>query len=290
MMLILVLFISVGDRAAAADLHVNNSIGDDRYDGLSADLYGDKGGPFRSISRALRSAGKGDRIVIANTGEPYRESITLQGGRHSGFPGASFELIGNGAVLDGTRQVPASAWAFHEGNIFRFRPPRTSFQQLYLDGKPASRITVASAKEIEKLRPTQWCLYDRHIYFCVDEDRLPQSYPLSYADLPVGITLYEVRLVVVRDLIVQGFQLDGVNAHDGVFDGRLEGLNCRGNGRSGISVGGASRVRIDGCLVGNNGAAQVRTEGFSHTHLVGCDLLDNTAPRIVREGGSVKED
>ena len=56
MMLILVLFIALTDRAVAADLHVNNSIGDDRYDGLSAELYGDRGGPFRSISRALRSA------------------------------------------------------------------------------------------------------------------------------------------------------------------------------------------------------------------------------------------
>jgi hypothetical protein len=102
--------------------------------------------------------------------------------------------------------------------------------------------------------------------------------------------MYEVRMVVVRDLVIQGFQLDGVNAHDGVFNGTLQGLNCRGNGRSGISVGGASRVRIESCLVGNNGAAQVRTEGYSRTHLVGCDVLDNTAPRIVQDGGSIQED
>ncbi len=89
--------------------------------------------------------------------------------------------------------------------------------------------------------------------------------------------------------MIQGFQLDGVNAHDGVRETTLSALNCRGNGRSGISVGGASRVRIDACLVGNNGTAQVRTEGFSHTQLIGCDLLDNTAPRIVREGGRVDE-
>jgi len=91
----------------------------------------------------------------------------------------------------------------------------------------------------------------------------------------------------VRDLVVQGFQLDGVNAHDGVQGATLAGLNCRGNGRSGISIGGASRVRIESCLVGNNGAAQVRTEGACHAQLVGCDLLDNTAPKIVRDGGKV---
>ena len=59
----------------------------------------------------------------------------------------------------------------------------------------------------------------------------------------MGITLYEVRNVVIRDLIVQGFQLDGINAHDGVFDALLKKVTCRGNARSGICVGGASRVR-----------------------------------------------
>ena len=287
---ILGLFAMHSTRVSARDFYVNNNIGDDRYDGKGAELYSDSGGPFRSIGRALREASKGDRVVIANTGEPYRESITLQGGRHSGIPGAFFEVVGNGATLDGTRPVPASAWSFCKGTVFRFRPPRTSFQQLYLDGKPATRKTISQAEEIKELQPTEWCLFDRHIYFSVGVDRLPQSYNLSYADLPVGITMYEVRLVVVRDLVIQGFQLDGVNAHDGVFDGTLAGLNCRGNGRSGISVGGASRVKVESCLVGNNGAAQVRTEGFSRTHLVGCDLLDNTAPRIVRDGGTIKED
>jgi hypothetical protein len=105
--------------------------------------------------------------------------------------------------------------------------------------------------------------------------------------LPVGITLYEVRHVVIRDLIVQGFQLDGINAHDGVFGASFIGVTCRGNARSGISVGGASRVRVEGCVVGNNGAAQVRTEGYSHTRVINSHLLDNTAPPVVREGGTV---
>ena len=95
------------------------------------------------------------------------------------------------------------------------------------------------------------------MYFRTEPNRLPQSYDLSYTARQVGITLYEVRHVIVRDLVIQGFQLDGVNAHDGVRDTALVGLNCRGNVRSGISIGGASRVRLDSCLVGNNGAAQL---------------------------------
>ena len=116
----------------------------------------------------------------------------------------------------------------------------------------------------------------------------PDDYRLSHTALTVGLTLYEVRHVVISDLIIQGFQLDGVNAHDGVYQASLMGLTCRGNGRSGISIGGASRVKIDGCLVGNNGEAQVRTEGFSRTEIIATELLDSTAPGLVKDGDGGK--
>ncbi|MFW6170590.1 MAG: right-handed parallel beta-helix repeat-containing protein [Planctomycetota bacterium] len=271
----------------ARDIYVNNVAGRDRNDGTAAEASTDGTGPYRTITRALRAAQKGDRVVLANTGKPYRESITLQGGKHGGIGHIPFELIGNDAVLDGTRPVPVSAWMHHTGTIFRFRPPKISFQLLYLDGKPAERREVGSLGEIEDLDRLQWCLFKQHVYFRVEDGRLPQTYELSFTDLQVGITLYQVRHVVIRDLVIQGFQLDGVNAHDGVYNVTLSGLNSRGNARSGISIGGASQVRVQACLVGNNGAAQVRAEGACRAHLEGCDLLDNTAPRIVRDGGQV---
>jgi hypothetical protein len=88
-------------------------------------------------------------------------------------------------------------------------------------------------------------------------------------------------------LIVQGFQLDGLNAHDSVFHCDLQELTCRGNGRSGIAIGGACRVRAIQCLVGDNGAAQVRTEGRCQAELIDCELLDKTAPGLVKDGGEV---
>jgi hypothetical protein len=276
-------------RGWARDIYVNNVTGEDRFDGSAPVPAGEQVGPHRTLARALKATAKGDRLIVANTGQPYRESITLQGARQSGYPDAPFQLVGNGAVLDGSEQVLPDDWSFVGGNVFRFRPSRMSFQVLYLDGKPAQRRDVRAAADIDALEPLQWCLYERHVYFRTEPGRLPPSYALSYTARQVGITLYEVRHVVVKDLVIQGFLLDGVNAHDGVRETVLDGLNCRGNGRSGISVGGASRVRITACLVGNNGAAQVRTEGYSHAQLVGCDLLDNTAPRIVQDGGRVDE-
>ena len=97
----------------------------------------------------------------------------------------------------------------------------------------ADRRVVQESGQLPELEPLQWCLFERHVYFRAESNALPRNYDLAHTVLPVGITIYEARHVEVRDLIVQGFQLDGVNAHDGAVDTSLVGLVCRGNGRSG---------------------------------------------------------
>jgi predicted RNA-binding protein with TRAM domain len=67
------------------------------------------------------------------------------------------------------------------------------------------------------------------------------------------------------------------------------GLNTSHNGRSGISVGGASRVRIDTCTAAGNGVAQVRSEGYSVVVLVDNMLDATSAPAVMKEGGKVVE-
>lgn len=270
------------------DIFVDNIAGDDRRDGTTAQTSGRAGGPVRSLRRALELAEGSDRVILSDTGEPYRESVTLQAGKHTGIAARPFTIIGNGATLDGSAPVPQDAWEHIEGDVFRFRAPRTNFQILFLDGKPLARHFVNRETGFPDLQTLEWCLFDRHVYFCVEKDKLPRQYDLSHTSLPVGITLYEARNILISDLVVQGFQLDGLNAHDSVFDATFVGLTCRGNGRSGISVGGASRVKIIACLVGNNGAAQVRTEGFSRTEILNCDLVESAnAPAVDREGGLV---
>jgi len=120
---ILLVCCSAATHSWARDIYVNNVTGDDRYDGnapVAANLYG----PYRTLTRALKASAKGDRVILANTGEAYRECIALQGGRQSGYPDAPFELIGNGAVLEGAERVSPDDWSFVAGNVFRFRPPR----------------------------------------------------------------------------------------------------------------------------------------------------------------------
>lgn len=286
--LCLLLTLTLGSAATARDLFVNNQTGNNNADGMSATFRNGESGPLKTINRALKLAMKGDRIFIANTGIPYREMLSVQGGHHSGLPRIEFQIIGNGAVLDGRREIAPEKWEFVSENVYRFRPYKMQHQVLYLGDKPADRVPAdAASATLPKLAPLQWCLWNRHIYLRTEDGKLPSDYDLSNTFLQVGITMYQVRNVVISDLVVQGFQLDGINAHDGVSASALVGVVCRGNGRSGISVGGASRLTIQNSLVGNNGVAQVRTEGFCQARLIDCDLLENTAPAIVKEGGQV---
>jgi len=274
--------------ASGRDIFVSNTSGDDQFNGLGLQSAPDGSGPVRTLARALRLAGPGDRIVLTKTDRPYRESISLVGTRHSGYPDRPLTIVGNGATLDGSEPVPPEAWEHDEGAVFRVSPPRKGQAQLFLDGRPAPRVVPAiEADRPPQLNPTQWCFLDGAIYFCVDQDKIPADYALTYARLPVGITLYHVERVAILDLTVQGFQLDGISAHNSARDVFLAGLTCRGNARAGISVGGASEVTIEGCLVGNNGEAQVLTLPYSLTRIRNCDLLGNTAAAWVDRGGEV---
>jgi len=285
--LALAIALSSFGSAAARDIFVNNLTGSDLSDGSAAQASGQGVGPVRTIRKALRLARKADRIVIGNTGQPYRECVTLQGAKNSGWPDSPFEIVGNGAVLDGSAAVPDRAWEHYHDGVFRFQPQRMAYQQLFHDGRPLERIRVAGHAELTDLEPMQWCLFDRYVYFRPEAGRLPPSYALTHCHETAGITLYQVAHVVISDLTVQGYQLDGINCHSNVHDGALVGITSRGNGRSGVSIGGASRATLAASLVGNNGAAQLRVEGYARVTILNNNLLDATAPKIVNEGATV---
>jgi hypothetical protein len=282
----IVLVLANWSSAFARDIFVNNVLGDDRRDGTMA-AVGDEGtGPCRSISKALRIALPGDHVIVAETGRPYCESITVQGPRHSGLDRFPTIISGGGATLDGSQSLFGAHWEFAGETMFRTRPINKSFQQLFVSGRPLIRKQPLSG-EFPKLAPREWCLFQGWIYFAVDHGSLPDSYDLSCCGEQVGITLYNVHDVIIEDLNIRGFWLDGVNCHDNVSRADLLRVQCIENGRSGISVGGCSKVRIDTCVAGGNGAAQVRLEGVCQVELLDNTLDAASAPAIVREGGKI---
>lgn len=275
-------------NAVARDLYVDNLAGDDGRNGQSSDSRGLVSGPCRSIGRALRLAGPGDRIIVAATGEPYRESITLQGGWHSGTELQPFRIVGNGAVIDGSAPIIHSRWEHETGDLFSVELNRRSHQQLSLgDQLLVRRHRVASLDEIQ---PLEWMLSGGKIYFRVEDGFLPSSYELRAGNWPVGITLYEVRNVVISDLVVRGFQLDGVNAHDSAMRVDLVSVSANDNGRAGIVVAGSSRVRLVNCAAKGNGQSQLRVEGFCEATIAGGTFDEASAPKLIHEGGRVKGD
>lgn len=272
--------------AAARDIHVDNVRGDDHLDGAASISATAGSGPVRTISKALRLVGRGDRVVVAKTPEPYRESLVLSGSRLSRSFAGPLIIEGGGAVLDGTAPVPADRWQHHRDDVYCFAPERLGYQQLLLDGRPAVRCpTTPADRSLPELEPLQWCLAAGKIYFCTQAGRMPPQYALRYSVLGTGLRMYFVQGVLVRDLTIQGFQQDGVAVCDVADEVRLERVRAVANGRSGICVSGASRVEIDGCLLGTNGVSQLRQYDFAATRLFATRLLDDTARPVELRGG-----
>jgi hypothetical protein len=282
------LVLTLCSTAFGRDILVDNTAGDDHQTGQESQAVTLHDGPVRTITRALQLAASGDTIVLANTGVPYRENITLTGSRNSGTHEQPFTIRGNGAILDGSAPVPPEAWQSYSGSVFRFSPRRLGYQQLFLDDRPAVRVFVSrAAVDVPELQPRQWCSWRGEIYFCVDPTKLPSDYHLSYASQQTGVTLMHVDNVVITGLIVQGFRLDGISIFNSDRHVSLVDVTCRGNGRNGLTVGGASLANIDRSLLGDNGEAQLLTLPYSETHVRNTHLLGNTAPGWVDHGGRV---
>jgi len=285
---VLGILVSSHGAASARDIFVDNVAGNDLYRGLRQQSADDGSGPVKTIARALQIAIPSDRIVLAKTRQPYRESFTLFGSRHSGTLNRPFTIQGNGAILEGADDIHIDRWQHVQGDVFRFRPYHLAYQQLFIDNRPITRILCSHpCTAPPELQPLEWCLYRGHIYFRAESLRRPEDYALSVASRQVGITLFHVDHVAIADLTIQGFQLDAVNAHNSARDVVLKQVTCRGNGRAGVAVGGASLVSIESSLLGNNGEAQLLTNPYSETFVSQSNLLSNPAPAWLDRGGAV---
>lgn len=268
----------------ADTVYVDNVGGDDLHDGSQPTNLGGNG-PVRTLRKALRICHAGDRVLLANSGQPYRESISLSAANHCGTVLSAFVIDGQGAVLEGAEPVPAGAWEFDQGTVFRFRPPRSTYQQLFLDGQPAAQQKLAAGEaRLPQLEPLEWYRRGANLYFRVEPDKLPRDYDLAYSARQTGITVYHVHDVLITNLIVQGFRLDGININDGVAGCEVSGVISRGNGRSGITVAGSSKARITKCVVGDNGEEQLLAEGVSSAVVENSQLIANTAPAVTNRG------
>src|SRR5262249_42318083 len=151
---------------------------------------------------------------------------------------------------------------------------RLGYQQLFLAGRPAVRRPMGrSGFSIPDLQDLEWCFSGGKIYFRCPSGTMPDAYDPTCCGLKTGITLYYVRGVIIRNLVVQAYQIDGINAKDVASPVRLENVICRGNGRAGIAVAGASLVEIDDSIIGDNGEAQLLVESPAKVDVRRTDLV-----------------
>lgn len=230
-----------------ATIYVDNRLGEDRYDGRSEEPVSEFNGPVRSIERAIQLAAAGDTIQLADGGAIYYGSITLWGAEHSGNGRTPFRIIGNGAVLSGAKPVPQGEWRHLGGDVWRITPVRKAYYQLVLDGQAVPEQECdRSAKELPSIPVGHWCAWRGAVYYQAERAINPNLMNFSLADEEVGITLLDVRNVIISDLTLRHFRLDGINAHDRCDEIVLQNVVSEENGRAGVTVAGTSQVAIFG--------------------------------------------
>ena len=210
----------------------------------------------------MKLASAGDTIELANGGATYFGSVTLWGARHSGSGRTPFRINGNGAILSGARPVPEGTWRHTGGGVWRITPIRKAYYQLVLDGQAVPETPCdRSATELPAIPVGQWCAWRGAVYYQAERGGDPNLLDFWLADEEAGITLLDVRNVVISGLTLRHFRLDGINAHDRSREIILEGVTSEENGRAGVTVAGSSQVVIvGGRLAGNRVHSLLITE------------------------------
>lgn len=228
----------------ADTIYVDSLRGDDAFDGRTADIVDDGRGPVRTIRRGVQLLVQGGTLSIANNGAPYYESIALSGEKHSGVEFAPLTIIGNGAVLNGSRAIPAAGWKLVGEKLWKLKPHRKGHYLLILDNAALLPVKLNEMKSLNDLGDREWAVSGGSIYFRTKGIEEPSDLDLRLAVRTVGISLYAVHDVVIRGLTLRHFRLDGVNANDHVVNVLLEDVKAEENGRAGVSIHGTSFLQL----------------------------------------------
>lgn len=266
-------------------IYVDSRLGNDRNDGLAQDTTSRETGPVRTLQRAVAIARASDTIELKNNGTPYFGDVTLTGARHSGNSTFPFRIHGNGSIVSGAKPVPKNKWRLigtnaNELTVWRITPFRKAHYQLILDGEAVAETKCPrSADSLPELERDHWCAWRGAVYVALHPSENPAFMEFSLADCEVGLTLLDVHDVILKDLTLRHFRLDGVNAHDRCRDILLDGVVCEQNGRAGVTVAGTSRILVMNTRLSENRENSLLITELGQAELDACDL--DQPPTIV---------
>jgi hypothetical protein len=270
------------ERAEARDHFANNRLGSDSNDGTSAAPQGNGVGPTRTIQKALLRARRGDTVRVVNTGTPYYETVSLNGARHSGWPGGRFCLVSDGAIVSGARRVPPSAWVHMGDDVWRFTPDGKGTFLLLHQGQPLPEVPLDEMTDVPAtMAPGTWGSLRGSILYRapVGYRTSPVDLPLEYAHDRTGLTLVDVTNVDVEGLTFRHFRLDGACAHDRATDVVLSNVKLVENGRAGLAASGTSVVGLRGGELRGNRRASVWIEERGWVELLDTTLENGPSAR-----------
>jgi len=267
--------------SAAADVYVDNINGLDSCDGSTDTKGAGSVGPVASLERANALLKPGARLILCNTGTPYRGSINLT--RKGGTPTAPLVVEGNGATIEGLQETKPAQWErVSEDIVFiKWEAPWGFF--VVADG-----ATPKWGKSATELQPGEsFGDYNQHRgYF-----RLPAGRSIDQVKLEIatggfgsGVLIYDASHIVVRNLRCQYFWNDGFNYGGESEDIRFESIEACYNGDEGASShGNVSACIVDAKLHHNdNGVADT---GFSRTTYYRLQAHDNRQMGVWFQGG-----
>jgi hypothetical protein len=191
---------------------VNNETGKDTNDGRSKDRA------FATIARTVKECKTSDKIVLANTGVAYREQLRLT--NLGGTPAKPFVVEGNGAVLNGFKEIQSKEWESVGNDVYFKALVRRRYKKTYLklsNGKRVYRLVKVS--KAEELKPGEWFATDKGIYFkCNKGEPIDARQITGICYIQGLIIITNSSYIICRNLIIE-YSLD-----DGI-DGRGD---CRG--------------------------------------------------------------
>ncbi len=246
--------------ARAANIYVDNRLGNDAFNGSVAIPQGALTGPVRTIGRGIALADRGDHIVIAKGSLPYFESISLSGPRSSGYPTVPFTIEGNGAILCGLRRVPAGGWERVSDDVWKLSLTKGTFIQLFREREQLQQLTIEQplslTERVDQLEPGQYLLNGQRVYYRQQAATEPARERFDFAADSVGVTLHNVRHIEIKDLTIFGFRVDGIHAQNLCDDVRLTNIQLHANGRSGLAATGSTTVTNSNVTFAENGVTE----------------------------------
>ncbi len=279
-----------GNEGRPQVVYVNNVVGSDHNDGSTPQTTSPGVGPVATLERAFRLARPGETIRLVKTDRPYSGSLTVGTPGRGGIAGHPIILDGNGVELRGFATVPASVWQYVGQSTYRMQPYRKGYYLLVVEGQLAERVPYRQAEkgsDRPALRPLQWTVHRGHIYVRIPEGKYIDQLTIEIPGADIGLSLYSAKHVVIRDLTITGYRLDGVHVFGNSEAVILENVICRLNGRAGIAAGGTSRLVARGCQLQTNLVSDVYTYGSATVHLSNCKLLGGGRYLVWARGGRV---